>query len=37
MKLRLYPSRDEFNEMAERGNLVPVCLEILAEIGRAHV
>jgi anthranilate synthase component I len=31
MKLRLYPSRDEFNEMAERGNLVPVCLEILAD------
>ncbi|MHC1744062.1 MAG: anthranilate synthase component I family protein [Syntrophobacteraceae bacterium] len=31
MKLRLYPSRDEFTDMAERGNLVPVCLEILAD------
>ena len=31
MKIRSYPDRDEFLKLAERGNLVPVCLEILAD------
>jgi len=31
MKIRLYPDKDEFLKLAERGNLVPVCLEILAD------
>ena len=31
MKLRLYPDKAQFRECAQRGNLVPVCLEILAD------
>ncbi len=31
MKLRLFPDRDTFLKLAEQGNLVPVCLEILAD------
>jgi len=31
MKLRRYPTREQFRELARQGNLVPVCLEILAD------
>ncbi len=31
MKLRLFPTRDTFAEMFSRGNLVPVCCDILAD------
>jgi anthranilate synthase component 1 len=31
MKLRLYPQREEFLKLANKGNLIPVCLEILAD------
>lgn len=31
MKLRQYPERNEFIGLAERGNLIPVCMEILAD------
>jgi anthranilate synthase component 1 len=31
MKLRLFPEKDDFVKLAERGNLIPVCLEILAD------
>jgi len=31
MKLKAYPSREEFLELAETGNVVPVCLDILAD------
>ena len=31
MELGLYPERSEFRLMAEKGNLVPVCLEVLAD------
>jgi anthranilate synthase component 1 len=31
MKLRLYPDRAQFLEYSKRGNLIPVCLEILAD------
>jgi anthranilate synthase component 1 len=31
MELGYYPERSEFRCMAERGNLIPVCLEVLAD------
>ena len=31
MELCLYPKRSEFRAMAEKGNLIPVCLEVLAD------
>lgn len=31
MKMKLYPSKDEFLKLAESGNLVPVCVDILAD------
>jgi len=31
MKLKLYPGKDEFMDLARRGNLIPVCLDILAD------
>ena len=31
MELGYYPERSEFRSMAERGNLIPVCLEVLAD------
>jgi anthranilate synthase component 1 len=31
MELGFYPGRQEFRNMAEKGNLIPVCLEILAD------
>ncbi|GKT08973.1 anthranilate synthase component I [Desulforhabdus sp. TSK] len=31
MKLKLFPEKKEFLELAERGNLIPVCLDILAD------
>jgi len=31
MRLKQYPERKEFIGLAERGNLVPVCMEILAD------
>lgn len=31
MELGFYPKRSEFRDMAERGNLIPVCLEVLAD------
>lgn len=31
IKLRLYPDRDRFCEHAQHGNLIPVCLEFLAD------
>ena len=31
MKLRLHPDKTAFREAARRGNLVPVCLDILAD------
>ncbi|MGC9964315.1 MAG: anthranilate synthase component I family protein [Syntrophobacteraceae bacterium] len=31
MELGLYPERSEFRAMAEKGNLIPVCLEVLAD------
>lgn len=31
MELGFYPDRQEFRNMAEKGNLIPVCLEILAD------
>ena len=31
MQLGFYPQRSEFRTMAEKGNLIPVCLEVLAD------
>ena len=31
MKLKLYPDKDEFRRLADKGNLVPVCLDLLAD------
>lgn len=31
MKLKLYPEKKEFLKLTERGNLIPVCLDILAD------
>jgi len=31
MKMKLYPHKSEFLKLAERGNLVPVCVDILAD------
>lgn len=31
MKLRLFPEKEEFLKLTRRGNLIPVCLEILAD------
>jgi anthranilate synthase component 1 len=31
MRLRMYPERTEFHDLAKRGNLIPVCLDILAD------
>ncbi len=31
MELGFYPERAEFRTMAEKGNLIPVCLEVLAD------
>ncbi|MEN6439838.1 MAG: anthranilate synthase component I family protein [Syntrophobacter sp.] len=31
MELGFYPERSEFRDMAENGNLIPVCLEVLAD------
>ena len=31
MELGFYPERSEFRAMAEKGNLIPVCLEVLAD------
>ena len=31
MDLEFYPERAEFRELAEKGNLIPVCLEVLAD------
>ena len=31
MELGFYPERAEFRAMAEKGNLIPVCLEVLAD------
>lgn len=31
MELGFYPERSEFRNMAEHGNLIPVCLELLAD------
>ena len=31
MELGYYPERAEFRAMAEKGNLIPVCLEVLAD------
>jgi anthranilate synthase component I len=31
MELRLYPDRKEFQRLAGHGNLIPVCLEVLAD------
>jgi anthranilate synthase component 1 len=31
MRLRLYPNKEQFFKYAQRGNLIPVCLEILAD------
>ncbi len=31
MKLKLYPEKAEFLKLTERGNLIPVCLDILAD------
>lgn len=31
MKLRQYPDREQFKQYAQRGNLIPVCLELLAD------
>ncbi len=32
MELGVYPERSEFRTMAQRGNLIPVCLEVLADM-----
>lgn len=32
MILRQYPAREEFETLAEQGNLVPVCMDILADM-----
>ncbi|SHJ76526.1 anthranilate synthase, component I [Desulfatibacillum alkenivorans DSM 16219] len=31
MKLRCYPKKDEFLQLAQKGNVIPVCMEILAD------
>jgi len=31
MELGFYPERSEYRSMAESGNLIPVCLEVLAD------
>ncbi|MFP5213973.1 MAG: chorismate-binding protein, partial [Acidobacteriota bacterium] len=31
MKLGMYPEREEFGRLAGRGNLIPVCMDILAD------
>ncbi|MGC8493812.1 MAG: anthranilate synthase component I family protein [Syntrophobacteraceae bacterium] len=31
MQLGIYPERSEFRAMAEKGNLIPVCMEVLAD------
>lgn len=31
MKLKTYPAREEFKALVQQGNLIPVCLEILAD------
>jgi anthranilate synthase component 1 len=31
MQLKLFPQKSEFKELAQAGNLVPICLEILAD------
>ncbi|MBU2489966.1 MAG: chorismate-binding protein [Proteobacteria bacterium] len=31
MKLSCYPGRDEFCDLAKKGNVIPVCLEVLAD------
>jgi anthranilate synthase component I len=31
MRIKLYPKKDEFLKLAEKGNLIPVCLDILAD------
>ncbi len=31
MKLRCYPKKDEFLQLAKQGNVLPVCMEILAD------
>ena len=31
MQLGFYPERSEFRAMAEKGNLIPVCMEVLAD------
>ena len=31
MKLRQFPNREDFVQLAQRGNLIPVCTEILAD------
>jgi len=32
MQLGFYPERSEFRAMAQKGNLIPVCLEVLADM-----
>ena len=32
MQLGVYPDRTEFRAMAEKGNLIPVCMEVLADM-----
>ena len=32
MELGFYPQRSEFRAMAEKGNLIPVCMEVLADM-----
>jgi anthranilate synthase component 1 len=31
MKLRTYPTKDEFKKLSRTGNLIPVCLDLLAD------
>ncbi|MBI9075306.1 MAG: anthranilate synthase component I [Desulfatibacillum sp.] len=31
MKLRCYPKKEEFMQLAQKGNVIPVCMEILAD------
>lgn len=31
MKLKLYPQREDFLKLSDKGNLIPVCLKILAD------
>ncbi len=31
MDLRQYPDREQFRELAQKGNLIPVCVEVLAD------